>query len=201
MAAPPAELVSRYVAQHRDAQGRLLDVVAGRLALELGRLPDLSDDARDAYVAAAVPLVAAGQRRSATLAAGLARAIAPKRDEGPPLELALDDVTVTAETAWLTSPIIVARRELGDGASWAAAIALAASKARGYTAGDLAVASRHGLELGARSSGARVRGYRKVLAGGACAWCRDVSSGVYGSASSVPFHAHDACSVAPVFDD
>lgn len=198
---PPAELVDRLHVRHRDAQGRLLDVVARRLELELARLQNLSDEQRDLYVARAVPLIVAGQRRAATLAAGYARAIAPTRDPQLPVELAVDEVAVTAETAWVASPIIRARAELAAGAAWTAALAVAASKARGYVSGDLAVAQRHGLERGAASTGARLRGYRKVLAASACPWCRDVADGVYARASSVPFHERDACSVAPVFDD
>lgn len=196
----PGALEDRLRSQHVLAQGRVLAAVAIRLEAELARLPNLSPEAADVYVAAAVPTVAAGQRRAATLAAGFARALAPTVDRSRPLELELETVAVTADTAWIHSPIIVGRRELGAGATWAAAIALAAVKAKGYASGDLAVAQRHGLERGARSTGARVAGYRKALAGGACAWCRDVAGTLYALPSNVPFHEHDACSVVPVFD-
>lgn len=199
MARVPRHLVERLTQQHRVAQGRLLAVVAGQLAGRLSQLPDVSDESRDAYVAGAVPLIVAGQRRAATYAAAFARAIAPAVDPAGRLDLQLDELVVTAETAWVASPIIVARRELGAGSSWGAALELAATKAKGYTSGDLAVAQRHGITRGAASTGAELDGYRKVLAGGACAWCRDVSGGLYRSADSVPFHEHDACSVEPVY--
>lgn len=193
------DLVRRLTAQHVASQGRILEVVAARLAAQLAQLPDLSDESSTLYVASAVPVIVAGQRRAAAVAAGFARAIAPKREDGRPLELAAVPV-VTAETAWVASPIIVGRRELGAGASWGAAIALAASKAKGYTAGDLAVAQRYGIEQGAHSTGSTVHGFAKSPAGNACPWCVVVSDTVYRDASSVPFHENDACSVEPVFD-
>lgn len=196
---PSRAIVDRVVAAHLAQQTRVRDLVALQLALLLEQLPALDDPSRDLYVAAAVPVVATGQRRAAELAAGFARAVAPRLDERP-AALDVDRILVTGETAWLGSPILVARRQLADGGSFADAITLAASKARGYATGDLQVAARYGLERGAAATGARVRGYRKSLAGDACPWCRDVSGRLYRQASSVPFHEHDACSVEPVYD-
>lgn len=195
----PAELRERLHERHVLTQRQLVDLTARRVALELGRLPNLSPEAEQAYVAAAVPLIAAGQRRSATVAAAYARAVAPDVDPRAALELQLDDVVVTADTAWVASPIIRARAELAGGAAWAAALAVAASKARGYVSGDLAVAQRHGLERGARSTGRDVR-YRKAVVGDACAWCRAVASTLYALPSNVPFHERDGCGVEPVYD-
>lgn len=194
----PDELARRLVAGHLAAQQRTLDLVAAQLAALLGQLPDLGDDSAARYVAAAVPVVVTGQARAAHLAAGFARSLAPVRAELP-VELDVAEVAVTAETAWLASPIVVGRRELADGAGWAAALALAASKAKGYASGDLHVAQRFGLDRGARATGSRAR-FRKSLAGDACSWCRNVSTTLYRQASSVPFHEHDACSVEPVYD-
>lgn len=200
MALPP-ELELRLHEQHRLAQTRLADATALLLAARIARLEALGDEQLEQYVAGAVPVVVAGQTRSAALAAGYVRTLAPPtRERRPPLELELGDIAVTAETPWLASPIIRARTELSRGGTWEQSLAVAATRARGYVYGDLAVAQRFGLERGGRSAGREPSGYRKHLAPSACAWCSAVSQTVYALPSNVPFHERDRCSVSPVFD-
>lgn len=191
----------RLTVLHRDRQRAVTAAVGARLAAALRNLPDVSDESSARYVAQAVPVIVAGQRTAATLAAGYVRALAPAT--GPlerPVDLTLGDLAVTADTAWVASPIIRARAKLAAGNTYLAAIDAAASYAEGLASGDLAVAQRLGLEAAAGASGAGVRGWVKEADGAACRWCQDVAQGVYSSAESVPFHDNDRCSVAPLFD-
>jgi hypothetical protein len=191
---------SRLHATHRQRQQQTQATVGAMLARLVRALPDLSDDAAELYVARAVPVIVAGQRNAAALAAGYVRAAAPTLRRDRPPDLSLGALAVTAETPWVASPIIRGRAKLAQGLAWAEALDAAGAYAGELASGDLQRAMRFGLDAGADAVGARVR-WRKELSGGACPWCVTVAAGSYTSADSVPFHEHDRCSVAPEFDE
>jgi hypothetical protein len=191
--------------RHRARQHQL----AGRLELGLarlvGRLETLSEEELRAYHDGAYPLVAGGQRSAAVLAAGygLARTRRPGRPTAPmDVDGALKStgVLVTTESRSLVAPVLRARHLVADGTELVAAKQQAASYAGQLGTLDLQAAQRVGLEQGAGAGGERVIGYRKEPSGEACDWCQQTAGEVYGSPDAVPFHANDACAVAPVIE-
>ena len=94
-----------------------------------------------------------------------------------------------------------ARRLVGEGETLIEAKEQASAYAGQLGSLDLQTGQRVGLEQGVGAGGARIVGYRKELAGGACSWCRETAQTTYGSADAVPFHHNDGCSVAPVLAD
>jgi hypothetical protein len=107
-------------------------------------------------------------------------------------------VAVTSESRSLVAPPLRARHLVAEGATLLEAKAEAAEYSVQLGSLDLQAAQRVGLEEGVAAGGARIVGYRKELAAGACEWCRSTSATVCDSADAVPFHRNDACSVAPV---
>jgi hypothetical protein len=196
--------MSRADDAHRLAQQRLATLVAERLGLVIAGLPDpASQQGMDTYHRAALPLVAGGQRHAAQLAfAYLARLVARDPSRQPPsLVRALEPVAVTTDSAVTRSPMLRLWYQLGQGAELAEAQQVAASYAHELSSNDLHAATRSGLDEAARSTDQRIGGWRKVLSGDACEWCQKVGAErVYHSADSVPFHARDHCSVAPVLE-
>lgn len=192
--------------KHRLAQERLADVTSRKLAALIFALDDPeADDAIERYAPLAARVVAGGQHRSARFSiAYLAASAPPVTGKSPPsLTRALDGVLVTPESAVARSPVLRLKARLADGDELPVARQSAASYAQGLATGDLQAAERGGLDEAARASGKKVRGWRKVLSSDACPWCVTIASdesGRYHSADSVPFHARDHCSVAPVFE-
>lgn len=192
--------------QHRLAQRKLDEQVGAKLGAILRALDDpLTQAAFDAYSAAAATTVAGGQRRSAQLAFAYVGAIArvPKPKRPPSVAKALaGGVLVTRQSPVTRSPMLRVWGMVGAGSLVEDAIANAALYAATLASTELMVAERGGLDEAAAASGARIVGWRKELSDNACEWCQTVAGDTtYGSADSVPFHANDECSVAPVFAD
>ena len=192
---------------HRRVQRRLDDVTGAKLAAMIAVLDDpTSQEGMDAYNVASARVVGGAQHRSARLALAY---MASRRAfaDTPDVARALAPVLVTRESPVTRSPILRVMGLVGEGTAVAEAVAQAGAYARTLVSNDLQVAERAGLGEGARVSGEEIVGWRKNLAPGACEWCRKVSGAssaggrlrVYSSPDRVPFHAHDSCSVEPVF--
>lgn len=191
---------------HRRAQARLADRVSLALAGLIVGLPDpTGQEALELYAPLAARVVSGGQDRSARYALAYVAQLAPRSrtKSAPTTARALEGVLVTAASPVARSPILRLWQIVGDGESLEEAQRQASSYARGLATGDLQAAQRGGLTEGARASAKDVQGWRKVLSADACDWCRKIADGGgrYRSADSVPFHARDECSVAPVFDE
>jgi hypothetical protein len=193
--------------RHRIRQQRLAGRLATRLEMLVATWETLAQEEVEAYHDGAYPLVAGGQREAARLAAAYGRTLGEQALGVPSLPGPTDivgallnsGVGVTPESRSLVAPPLRARSLVAEGATLAEAKLEAAEYAGQLGSLDLQAAQRVGLEQGVHAGGKRVVGYRKVLAGGACSWCREVGGErVYHSADSVPFHRNDACSVAPV---
>ena len=193
-------------AAHRRAQQQLQTELEQNLELLIQTLPDLGQDNLEWYARNAALRTAATQTRSAQLGAGYVLTLlgpdSPTRRQRRTIDIeaALEGVRVDASSPVAVAPVLRARSletELG--------LELAKGEAGTYAAqlgsGDVQAAQRAGLDAGAASSGVRIGGWTKELGPTACPWCQAVSGErVYGSASSVPFHDNDRCSVAPVTD-
>lgn len=166
----------------------------------LAALPDpLSQAGFDAYNVASAKLVAGSQRRSAQLSIAYLGVLLPAKRVTSP-QRAIRDVVVDRSSPVTRSPMLRIRGLVADGAELVAALASAQAYAASLSTNDLAVAERAGLTEAADASGERIVGWRKELSDSACDWCNEVADGVYSDADSVPFHANDACSVAPVIE-
>jgi len=192
--------------RHRAAQERLSTALEAALLAMLMRLPEPSTDAAFAlYAAQASRLVGGAQRRSASYAMAYVADLSPIGDtaQPPTLARALEGVAVTPESPVARSPVLRLLARLGEGDEETLARRAAGSYAGELGTGDLHAALRGGLDEAARAGDRRVRGWRKVLSPEPCPWCVTIASGGgrYHRADTVPFHARDHCSVAPVFDE
>jgi hypothetical protein len=166
--------------------------------------------AMDAYAPAAARVVAGGQHRSATLGMAYVGKIAPRAPAktAPTVERALAGLLVDESSPVARSPVLRLWKRLGEGVDPAEAKREAAAYAEELGSNDLQAAERGGLQEGARASGRKVKGWRKVLSTSPCEWCRSIAgtagssgqSGRYKQAETVPFHERDRCGVAPVFE-
>jgi len=192
--------------RHRLAQRLLSAQVDRALAGLVDQLDTLSEAELAAYHDAAYPIVAGGQRQAATYGAGYGLELTRQPGVQPTaLELAgalqRSGVMVTPESRSLVAPVLRTRRLVNEGATLGEAKQQAATYAAELASGDLNAAQRVGIDEGAAAGGADVAGYRKETGGDACDWCRGVADDrLYSSADSVPFHAHDRCSVSVVLD-
>jgi hypothetical protein len=192
--------------RHRARQHELAGRLAQRLNFLVSTWETLSQEEVDAYHDRAYPLVAGGQRDSARLGAAYGRTLAQEAGVLPSVPgptdivgaLVRSGVGVTPESRSLVAPPLRARALVAEGATLGEAKLAAAEYAGQLGSLDLQAAQRVGLEQGV--GGARIAGYRKQPAGGACEWCRSVAGEVYDSADAVPFHRNDACAVAPVLE-
>jgi hypothetical protein len=186
---------------HRLAQ-KQLDALAGRSLTSLLASLDAepgNQTAMDTYNLASLRVVGGLQRRSAQLAFAYVRTIsAPTRP--PSLNRALEGVAVDDQSPVTRSPVLRLWREVGQGIERAAAVQTASAYAATLASNDLAVAERGGLAEAGDAADMPIRGWRKELAANACEWCILVGAErIYNEADTVPFHANDECSVAPVF--
>ena len=192
--------------QHRRAQRFVAEATSSALASLIASLPDPeSQEAMELYAPNAARIVSGGQDRSARFAIAYVGKLVPRsRTKSPPTSArALADVLVTTESPVARSPMLRLWGTLADGEALEEARRRASSYAEELATGDLQSATRAGLEEGARASAKRVRGWKKELSADACSWCRKIADGGgrYHSPDSVPFHARDHCSVAPVFEE
>jgi hypothetical protein len=170
------------------------------------RLPDPSSEAAfTLYEREATRLVGGAQRRSATFAMAYLAGLSPlsPRREPPTLARALEGVAVNAASPVARSPVLRLLARLHEGDEELLARRVAGSYAGELGTGDLHAAQRGGLDEAARAGDRVIRGWRKELSPEPCAWCVTIASGGgrYPRADTVPFHARDHCSVAPVFAD
>jgi hypothetical protein len=196
-----AELDERHRARQQELSGRL----ARALGLLVAGWETLDENELRAYHDHAYPLVAGGQRQAARLAAAYGLTLT-RRPGVPPSPtdvagaLTSSGVEVTPESRSLVAPPRRARALVADGATLLEAKAEAAEYAGQLGSLDLQAGQRVGLEQGVAAGGARIVGYRKHPAAGACSFCRETAARTYASPDAVPFHRNDNCSVAPVLE-
>jgi hypothetical protein len=196
---------------HRVAQERLAAETSRRLSALIAALPEPEQQAAmELYAPQAARLVAGGQHQSAKFSMAYVGRLAPRaRGQAPPtIERALTGTLVDESSPVARAPVLRLWKRLGEGVELEEAKREAASYAEELSSGDLQAAERGGLTEGARASGKRIKGWRKVLSSSPCEWCRAVAgtagssgqSGRYKAAENVPFHPRDHCGVAPVFE-
>jgi hypothetical protein len=187
----------RLTAAHRVAQVQLATDVA-RVVAAAWPLLDLADlDASQRrWLAAVVPIVLDGRRRSANLAGAYLRAFAVAEGRTPPQVVALEvtdaDRAATETSLLVTGPVTV-KALTGHGVALRAAGSTALSKVLASTARRVEDGSRQTTTRTVQSDG-EIRGYARVGSARACDFCSLLigRGAVYG-AESGQFASHDGC--------
>lgn len=141
-------------------------------------------------------LMMASIAEHASLAKGVTVAV-------PPVS-ATKGAWLATEKSYNASIAYVTRnRLLGEGKLFPDAVDIAGRVASGRGARDIQAAYRHAGEDWNRGVGPELRpqGWRKVLSGSSCGWCRVVADQQYKRAETVSAHDYDRCGFAPVYPE
>lgn len=160
-------------------------------------VPGLDDAALEGYLGRAVPLVSSGQRVAAQAVARTTASLLEASGSLP----AVMPTLVTAETPWLSSPMLRLRSLMAEGADYLEARDVAGRYAAALTVGDVQAAAREGAQQAAQALEADMDGpiaWTKIPAPGCCAWCERLSTRLFYDATSVAMHAADKCGFRPV---
>ena len=189
--------MSEQLAQaHIAAQEQVRRQTAAAVARAWTSLPGYDRADVPQFLAAAVLIVAAGQRRSVALTnAFLARAVGRA-----PLPLDVSALTGAAVRAGTppddvyTRPFVTTWTALKDGAPWEDAVAAGEHRATSAAAMDVQLSMRQTLVV-AGEQDPRILGYQRVPDAGACEFCRLVAGQRYRTDQLMPIHNHCGCGV------
>jgi hypothetical protein len=192
---------SRLANAQITAQERLRALTQRGLTNAWTRLPGYDEEHVAAWLARAVPFVAAAQRQSVLLTdAYLARSL-----ERPPV--GVDAAAVIASVRGSTSSIEVYRRPfvrvwmaLSKSTPYEQAVAAGLAHATASAAADVQMAQRAAMQF-VQQSDRRIRGYQRVADGGACLYCSMIDGAFVRTADAMPLHPHCGCTLEPVEDD
>lgn len=200
-----AVLAERY----RDA---LIDVrkrVSARVERNWRTLGSWDQADVDRFLAATLPVVDAGQRRTISLTdAYLARATRTRAVGLPVDDLVGAAVRNGAEPAVVyTRPFVQLWSALSDGARFMDAMNAAGVRAAQSASTDVSLSMRASADAfqvasPAQATGpaeSKIIGWERVIDPDACAFCATASTQRYKSANLDPLHANCQCGIAPVF--
>ena len=190
----PEQIIRRY----QQVYGRIRADVERQIRLLWRQHGGLSDAQADAFVAAAVPVVAGAQTATAHLVAAYVAAL--RRQVLGSAEQSTVDVTglrgVEPEQVY-RRPVVTARTAVAD-VGFDEAMGQAEQRAGVLASTDVALAQRAAM-LQAVGSDERVVGYRRVLTGDSCAYCATASTQRYRRGSLAPLHPHCDCSWTEIY--
>ncbi len=210
-----AVLAERY----RDA---LIDVrkrVSARVERNWRTLGSWNEADVDRFLAATLPVVDAGQRRTVSLTdAYLARASRTRAVGLPVDDLVGAAVRNGTEPAVVyTRPFVQLWSALSDGAQFMDAMNAAGVRAAQSASTDVSLTMRDAAsEFDAQTQDESIMGWQRVLDPDACAFCATASTRMYsypnptrvvaqqtrfGSDDGWPLHTNCQCSIAPVFEE
>lgn len=196
-----AVLAERY----RDA---LIDVrkrVSARVERNWRTLGSWDQADVDRFLAATLPVVDAGQRRTVSLTdAYLARATRTRAVGLPVDDLVGAAVRNGAEPATVyTRPFVQLWSALSNGAQFMDAMNAAGVRAAQSASSDVSLSMRASADAFQEQATGPVEsdiiGWERVLDPDACAYCATASTQRYRSANLAPIHANCQCGIAPVF--
>jgi hypothetical protein len=194
--------MATLLSTHLQAQARLRQIVYTAIAAIWQGLGTYNEADVDRFVAAAVPIVLAGQ----TQAVALTEAFILRRLGLTPIGLDLADLTGAAVRNG-TPPEEVYRRPfvnvwtaLGKNVVWEEAVH--AGEARATASAEMDVQLSHRASYGAiQQVESRIKGYRRRANGGACSFCQLVNGAFVKSADAMPLHNRCGCGLDPVMHD
>ncbi len=185
---------------HITAQERLRALIRNGVAQAWAGLPGYDERNVAQWLATVLPLVNAGQRQSVALTeAFLARALG-----GAPV--GVDAAKVVAGVRTGATPAEVYRRPfvtvwtaLKAGDAFTAATRAGGDRATSAAVTDVQLAHRATLQA-VQDAEPRIRGYRRVPDGGACAYCVALEGAIVRSADAAPLHPGCGCGFEPIVD-
>ncbi len=218
-----AATIDRQAQAHIEAQAQLRALAVAGVARAWDDLPGYDEEHVPLFLAGAVPVVLAAQRRSVALVnAFIARAagrpplgLSIARLIGSAIRTATPAVIEASQTnagptlpdnARGVPPEIVYRRPfvqtwtaLTESTPWVDAVERGRDRARGSAAFDVQNAMRHALvAIGAADK--TILGYQRVPDGDACDFCKLIAGRRYLTSDLQPVHEHCGCGVAPIFE-
>lgn len=193
-------MASALARAHIDAGERLRTYAAEAVGAAWQRLPGYDESDVDAFLAAAVPVVAAAQRQSVIVTdAYLARSLRRQN-------LGIDPAVVLAAVRGATGPQEVYRRPfvtvwtaLAAGKAFEDAIAAGLAHATSSARMDVQLAMRQTMQT-AQDRIPEIRGYRRVADPGACDYCSAIDGAFVKSADAMPLHNGCGCGLEPITD-
>ena len=183
----------RLTAVVHDLGVSLIRQVESAVDTVWNNLPDLTDEAGDQAVAQVVPIVGGAQNVTAALHANYVSQVVGMVVSTPEVATLID------RAQWNRSPLIQARRLVGEGFTLEEARAQAAARAAQVHSGDVLRARRDATDaLGYGVETTRPVRWAKVPQPDACSWCRLVSTRLYRRSDGLPAHLNDRCGLNAV---
>ena len=187
---------------HILGQAQIRALVARLVTAAWAGLPGYDEEDVEPFLALAVPVVLAGQRRSAALTdAFIAREIGRQPVGIDPAKVtgaAVRNGTPPEQT--YRRPFVNVWSALGAGTGWEDAVSSGLARATSTAEMDVQMASR--ATYGAvQAADDRIRGYRRVADGNACKFCRTINGAFVKSAGAMSLHPHCGCGLEAVFYD
>lgn len=187
-------MASRLAHSHIVAQARLRHLVANGVGRAWRSLPGYDERDVEAFLAQAVPLVSAGQKRSqalteAYLAAFMGRA--PLGVQPAPIRNGEDPKAVYRR------PFVTVWTALQTGSKYDDAVNAGLARATSTAAMDVQLASRSAFQA-VQDADEGVYGWQRVADGGACEFCQAVDGAYLKSADASPLHPACGCSLEPL---
>lgn len=189
--------------RYRDALIDIRRKVSGRVEQNWARLGAWNEADVPRFIAATLPVVAAGQRRTVSLTDAYLARVTNTRTVGLPV----DDL-VGAAVRNGADPADVYRRPfvqlwsgLKAGQQFSDALSAAGSRVAATASTDVSLSMRASADAfdEAADFEERIVGWERVLDPDACAFCATASTQRYKSANLDPLHANCQCGIAPVF--
>lgn len=181
---------------HITEQARLRKLVSDAVGTAWARLGSWDDADVDRFLALVLPIVDAGQRRSAALTEGFL-ALVLQRD---PLAVSMTELIGPAVRGGVAPadvyrrPFVTVWTALSKGVAFEQAVAAGRARAASTAATDVQLTMRRTLvEIGEADD--RIVGYQRVPDAGACPFCRLVAGQRYRTDQLMPIHAHCGCGV------
>lgn len=188
--------MSDLTAAHIEAERRIRTEVIARLTAAWHQLPAYNRENLPQWLAAALPIVAAGQRSSASLTnAYIARSIGRA-----PTPIDISQVTGagvrngTPPATVYERPFIRVWTALAAGKLYADAVNEGLQRAQSNAAMDVQLSMTHTVAAVA-SSDPTILGYKRVPDPGACDLCTIASEQLYHDDSLMPIHNNCGCGV------
>lgn len=192
-------MADALTAAYRTSLARVRGLVSGAVDRAWVRLGSYNEPDVPRFLAAAVPVVSAAQRHTASLTvAYLARAAKVR----PP---AIDTSALTgaplrngaAPDEVYRRPFVTVWTALAAGTAWAAAVEAGRARAVATAETDMQLATRATAGAVGNSEDSIV-GYRRVVSGEACELCASVAGAFLSDANVMPLHPGCSCTLEPV---
>lgn len=188
---------SQLTSSHILAQERLRTLLSTAVGTAWSNLPGYDRHNVDEFLAAAVPLVVAGQRRAAALTEVYVATHLGRTPRGVPARVGADLRNGVPPEEVYRRPFVQVWSALKAGTGFLDAVSGAQARAQASVEMDVQLASR-AMFQDAQDAYDIEFGYQRVADGGACAFCLEVDGAYVKSADAMPLHNRCGCSLEPL---